>query len=257
MKHLSTMPEPPSTLRPDLPRELDLVVTAGARQGSGGPLPERRGDGRRPRARRRGAAGRGGNRGLGDADRCGSRSATEAAATAATMIAPSAQPPRRRSRRRYYDDYEEPVRRATPIWPWSSRRSCSWSRPGWPAGTSGSSSPARRLAKPVTCRTYYGSTSRSPTTRSRRSAGSASSRSVKQGRDDTTAAGLVFKQDPDRGQAVDKGSQVTIWVSDRPPKVDVPDVRGQSRWTSGAGAEGRRPDSPGGAHRPRRQPPAR
>jgi serine/threonine-protein kinase len=40
--------------------------------------------------------------------------------------------------------------------------------------------------------------------------------------------GKVFKQDPDPGSKVDKNGTVTIWVSTGPPKVTVPDVKGES-----------------------------
>jgi len=44
--------------------------------------------------------------------------------------------------------------------------------------------------------------------------------------------GLVFKQDPDPGSKVDKGGTVTLWVSTGPPKVTVPDVKGESWLTA-------------------------
>ncbi|HKN64284.1 MAG TPA: PASTA domain-containing protein, partial [Gaiellaceae bacterium] len=40
--------------------------------------------------------------------------------------------------------------------------------------------------------------------------------------------GKVFKQDPEAGSKIDKNGTVTIWVSTGPPKVSVPDVKGQS-----------------------------
>ena len=52
MKHLSTTPEPPSAAAPGHPARSRPGRDARAREGSGRPLPERRGDGRRPRARR-------------------------------------------------------------------------------------------------------------------------------------------------------------------------------------------------------------
>ncbi len=56
MKHLSRTPEPPSTIRPDVPARARHGRHALAREGSRRSLPERRGDGGRPRpcrARRR------------------------------------------------------------------------------------------------------------------------------------------------------------------------------------------------------------
>jgi serine/threonine-protein kinase len=53
---------------------------------------------------------------------------------------------------------------------------------------------------------------------------------VKKGPNEHVKQGIVFKQDPDAGSKVDKGGTVTIWVSTGPPKVAVPDVKGQ-QWT--------------------------
>jgi beta-lactam-binding protein with PASTA domain len=46
---------------------------------------------------------------------------------------------------------------------------------------------------------------------------------------ETFKVGQVFKQDPAAGVRLDKGSKVDIYVSTGPPKVDVPDVTGESR----------------------------
>ena len=56
MKHLSEVPKPPSELRPEVPHDLDSVVLRRIGQGARRALPERRGDGRRPGARRAGSA---------------------------------------------------------------------------------------------------------------------------------------------------------------------------------------------------------
>jgi serine/threonine-protein kinase len=53
---------------------------------------------------------------------------------------------------------------------------------------------------------------------------------VQHGSSERYKRGIVFKQDPSAGSHVDKGSTVTIWVSTGPPKVSVPDVKGDS-WT--------------------------
>ena len=65
MKHLSHVPEPPSSIRPEIPHDLDLVDPARAREGSGRPLPLGHRDGPRSRARgarRRRRQGDGGRR---------------------------------------------------------------------------------------------------------------------------------------------------------------------------------------------------
>src|SRR4029077_18578450 len=43
----------------------------------------------------------------------------------------------------------------------------------------------------------------------------------------TTAAGLVFRQDPIAGTRIPKGNKVTIWVSTGLPKAVVPSLVGQ------------------------------
>ena len=46
---------------------------------------------------------------------------------------------------------------------------------------------------------------------------------------ETQKEGSVFRQDPAGGVRLDKGSKVDLYVSTGPPKVKVPDVKGQSR----------------------------
>jgi eukaryotic-like serine/threonine-protein kinase len=53
---------------------------------------------------------------------------------------------------------------------------------------------------------------------------------VHKGANDNVPQGKVYKQDPGAGSKVDKGGTVTIWVSTGPPKVPVPDVKGE-QWT--------------------------
>jgi serine/threonine-protein kinase len=53
---------------------------------------------------------------------------------------------------------------------------------------------------------------------------------VQHGTSERFKKGIVFKQNPDAGTKIDKGGTVTIWVSTGPPKVSVPDVKGE-QWT--------------------------
>ena len=46
---------------------------------------------------------------------------------------------------------------------------------------------------------------------------------------ETAKEGRVFRQDPSGGVRLDKGASVEIFVSTGPPKVEVPDVKGDSR----------------------------
>jgi beta-lactam-binding protein with PASTA domain/predicted Ser/Thr protein kinase len=50
---------------------------------------------------------------------------------------------------------------------------------------------------------------------------------VKKGSSEKYKAGIVFKQDPAAGSHLAKSGTVTIWVSTGPPKIPLPDVRGQ------------------------------
>jgi serine/threonine-protein kinase len=48
---------------------------------------------------------------------------------------------------------------------------------------------------------------------------------------ENTPSGKVYRQDPAAGSKIDKGGTVTLWVSTGPPKVTVPDVKGQ-QWAT-------------------------
>ena len=116
MKHLSAIPEPPLEEAPRRAARARLGRPARAREGPRGPLPERRGDGRRPRAHRQ---------------RPGGRAETEEAATHVACAAPRSgdrrhrrphaarsSRPARTARPTGYYEYDEPPRRAGSFWPW-------------------------------------------------------------------------------------------------------------------------------------------
>src|SRR5262249_47156021 len=115
MKHLSTVPEPPSTRRPDIPRDLDLIVTRALAKDP---------DDRYQSAEEldadlerflRGAA----------VSSVTEESATQIirapanpfAATAATMVTPARRSSLPPPPPPVYYDLEEPMRRR-PVWPW-------------------------------------------------------------------------------------------------------------------------------------------
>ena len=113
MKHLSSVPEPPSTLRPEVPHDLDAVVMRALAKDSRPALRLGRGDGRRPGARR--------------ARRVGVAQTEEAMTqvlAGRASPAPDVVPPRRGHAPARaaglppagYYDYEEPPRRRS-IWP--------------------------------------------------------------------------------------------------------------------------------------------
>jgi len=53
---------------------------------------------------------------------------------------------------------------------------------------------------------------------------------VTHGPNQNVPSGKVYKQDPGAGSKVDKGGTVMLWVSTGPPKVTVPDVKGE-QWS--------------------------
>ncbi|MBX5474385.1 MAG: Stk1 family PASTA domain-containing Ser/Thr kinase, partial [Thermoleophilia bacterium] len=218
MKHLSTVPEPPSARRPDIPRELDWVVMRALAKDP---------DGRYQSAEEMDA----------DLDRVSrgapvavatEESATQimrvpaaaaaAASTAATMIAPRrvALPPSVE-----YLDLEEPVRRR-PIWPWLAALVfvIAAGVGGWYVYQQLAGSSVAKVGVEL-----YLNKSRASAVKEIKAIGLVPD--VKQEPSETTPKGLVFKQQPREGTRVPKGSTVTIWVSTGKPKVEVPDVRGR------------------------------
>ena len=224
MKHLSNTPQPPSKLRPDVPPELDMVVM--------------RALAKNPNDRYQSA-----DEMEGDLDRVarGARvapatvdTATQvmrtaavvaaADATQATMIAPppatsSVPPPT------MIEDEDFDTGRDRPFWPWLV--AAGFVIAALVAGffvwqeLSGSA-----VQEPVGL--YTGQ----PVAQAQQQIEAAHLVAVvKKGPNERYKAGIVFKQDPSAGSKVDKGGTVTIWSSTGPPKVKVPDVKGQ-QWTT-------------------------
>lgn len=224
MKHLSTVPEPPSHERPEVPHDLDSIVL--------------RALAKRPEERYTEAEEM-------DADLArvaqglGVSPQTEEAATAilagagvvdvtaATQItrspgSPGAAygPPRRTS----YYEYDEPIRRR-PLWPWALAilLLVSAGFAGYYvytkiqdqlAGVKPISVPFVRGIKEIKADAKLRAAGLVPRPRRRPS--------------DTVAVGVVFDQNPDAGSRVAKDSAVVIFVSTGKEKVIVPDVRGKS-----------------------------
>jgi serine/threonine protein kinase len=223
MKHLSTLPEPPSAKRSDIPRDLDLIVMRALAKDP---------DDRYQSAEEMDA----------DLERF-LRGATvspvteEAAtqimrlpaadqpysATAATMIAPPSSrrtavlppppPP-------VYYDLDEPIHRRQ-MWPWFAALFfvCVAAIGGWLLY----SQISHKLASnaPVAVNDY-------------RSIPEALARQkikddgfepvVNHHASRVTQSGLVFRQSPDPGKRQPKGSSVTVWVSTGLPRVAIPSV---------------------------------
>ena len=223
MKHLSTAPKPPSTLRPDVPPELDMVVM--------------RALAKNPDDRYQSA-----DEMEGDLDRVarGARvsattvdTATQVlrpaavavgAATAATMIAPppsaAAVPPAVVEE----EEFAEHGEADRPLWPWLVAIGfviAAIVAAFFVWHELSSSTPQ------VSVGLYQGQTQAQAEQQIK---AAHLVPNVKNGPNTHFKKGIVFKQDPSAGSKVDKGGPVTIFVSTGPPKVKVPPVKGQ-QWT--------------------------
>jgi serine/threonine-protein kinase len=222
MKHLSTVPELPSVRRPDVPHDLDLIVTRALAKDP---------DDRYQSAEEldadllrflRGTA----------VSRVTEESATQImrapahpyAATAATMVSaprrtaspPPPPPP-------VYYDLEEPIHRR-PIWPWFAALMFVLG-----AGIGGwflyqQVSDKLNATKPIAVGLYLNTPER--LARDKITADGFQP-VVNHHASTRTQAGLVFQQQPVAGKRIPKGSDVTIWVSTGLPKTEVPGVVGQ------------------------------
>jgi serine/threonine-protein kinase len=221
MKHLSTPPQPPSKLRSDIPRELDMVVLRALAKD--------------PNERYQSA-----DEMEGDLERV-SRGARVAPATkesatqvlrttpppvveptAATMIAPAAArgggdvPP--------VGEEEEERGGERPWWPWvvAALFVVAALIAGFFVWQELSGSKAT-----VPVELYTGE----PVAQAEQQIRAAQLvPAVKHGSSERYKQGIVFKQDPAAGVKVEKGGTVTIWASTGKPKVKVPDVKGM-QWT--------------------------
>jgi eukaryotic-like serine/threonine-protein kinase len=220
MRHLSQVPEPPSALRPEVPRELDLVVTRALAKD--------------PEDRYQSA-----DEMEADLERV-TRGAPVAAATeesatqimrlpagvgaagAATMIAPRPAgaaptlPPGSHP-------FDEPERRR-PVWPWLAALLFVI------FAAAGGYYVYDQLSSPSTVKVgveYYVNLSRGRAAAKIEQVGLVPK--VHTGPNDTTQKGFVFKQSPTEGNRIAKGSTVEIWVSTGKPTKPVPDVVGRTQ----------------------------
>jgi serine/threonine-protein kinase len=220
MKHLSQTPQPPSQLRPELPHDLDLVVTRALAKDP---------DDRYQSAEELDADLERLARGAAVSTET-EESATQImraptgpmSATAATMIvpprrgyAPPPPPP-------VYYDLEEPIHRR-PIWPWIAAFLfvIGAGIGGWFLYNQISNKLASSKVVPVEL--YQGM--REDLARAKITADGFAP-VVNHHSSRTTPFGVVFKQSPDAGKRQAKGNPVTIWVSTGVPKVDVPSLVG-------------------------------
>jgi len=223
MKHLSVIPEPPSARRPEIPRDLDLIVMRALAKDP---------EDRYQSAEEMDADLERFARGASVSPET-EESATQimrapagaAAATAATMVAPGRRSTRLPPPPPVYYDLEEPMQRR-PIWPWIAALLfvIGAGIGGWFLYTQ--ISDKLNSTKPIPVGLYV----KMPEAQARQKiAADGFVPVVNHHSSRTTQFGLVFKQDPAAGgKPVPKGSEVTIWVSTGLPKATVPDVVGQS-----------------------------
>jgi eukaryotic-like serine/threonine-protein kinase len=221
MQHLSTVPEPPSANRPEIPHELDAIVLRALAKD--------------PEARYRSARDM-------DADLARFAAglsvspATEEAATsvlagagtaaATTSVIPASEEPTTygAGARRYYD-YERPVRRR-PVWPWLLAALLVVA-----AGVASYyvyDRIADQLAgADLVSVPFVEGKLQQLAVREIRQAGLKPQ--VRKRPNENVEVGRVFDQDPAEGTRVDKDSTVVIVVSSGRAKTTVPDVRGKTR----------------------------
>ncbi|HJX48882.1 MAG TPA: Stk1 family PASTA domain-containing Ser/Thr kinase, partial [Gaiellaceae bacterium] len=224
MKHLSQTPELPSVLRPELPRELDLVVTRALAKDP---------DERYQSAEEMDADLERLSRGAAVSPET-EESATQImraptgpmSATAATMIVPprrGAYAPLPPLPPPVYYDLEEPIHRR-PIWPWVAAFLFVLGAAvgGWFLYDQVSNKLASNKVVPVNF--YVGM--REAQARAKISADGFTP-VVNHHASRKTPAGFVFKQLPVQATRKPKGDPVTIWVSTGVPKVEVPSLVGQ------------------------------
>jgi eukaryotic-like serine/threonine-protein kinase len=227
MKHLSNAPKPPSKLRPDIPSELDMVVLRALaknpddRYQSADEMEadlERVARGARVSAAtvdtatqvlRRPAAA--------------AAATTAASATAATMIAapPEAAAAGAPPLVVEEEEYEERGGQDRPLWPWLVAVGFVIAAiiAGFFVWQELSGAPQ------VVVNNYVGETQKNAEQQIK---AANLNPDVNRVSNENVDQGKVFKQDPDPGSKIDKNGTVTIWVSTGPPKVSVPDVKGQS-----------------------------
>jgi serine/threonine-protein kinase len=226
MKHLSQTAEPPSKKRPDLPRDLDLVVMrALAKDPEDRYQSTEEMDADLERIQRGAAVSAVTEESATQIMRAPATTAALApmAHTAATMISPARRqapipplpPP-------VYYDLDEPIHER-PVWPWVAALLFVVL-----AGVGGwflYSSISHKLASnaPAAVNNYLEMTENKARARIR---ADGFTPVVNHHFSRTTPFGLVFMQDPTAGSRIAKGSNVKIWVSTGAPKVVVPTLVG-------------------------------
>jgi eukaryotic-like serine/threonine-protein kinase len=225
MKHLSAIPEPPSRKRPEVPRDLDMIVL--------------RALAKNPRNRYQTAEAMDADlarvaRGLGVSDETATAAtmvlsgAGIAEAAPTTVTRPSAplppRPPVRQAQPAGYYGYEEPPRRR-PWWPWVLALLLLVAA-GFGAWFAYNKIQDQLNAnKPIPVPNVVG-IEQGLAVAKVKDAGFTPH--VSQGPSETVKKGIVISQDPPAGSRQPKGNGVTLNVSSGVPLTTVPNVKGKS-----------------------------
>jgi eukaryotic-like serine/threonine-protein kinase len=219
MKHLSDAPRPPSTRRPEIPPDLDMIVLRALAKN-----PEDRFQSAEEMDAELERVAGGGAVTTITADAATAVLSGASLATAPTAITPPRRPPGAQRTGTYR--YAEPPPRRRPFWPWllALVLLVLAGVAAWYAfdriqnSLSGSGTVAvpflEGIKEPNAVREVL-ERGLEPVVRRQPHA--------------TVKVGFVYDQDPDAGVRQDRGSGVEILVSLGPPKVTVPDVKGSSR----------------------------
>ena len=223
MKHISSPPAPPSSLRPDIPRDLDFVVLRALAKN-----PAERYQSAEEMERELGRVAEG----LGvsaETEEAATAIITRPTATAPTMVArgPTVARPATAYAppQPYYTYEEERRRRRRPLWPWLLALLLLAA-----AGVAvflGWNELQRQLneARPVSVPLVQGLTLRQATLKLENADLKAE---VVRRPHPTEDRGIVFDQQPNAGTKTSRDNPVEIYVSTGPPKVKLPDLRGSS-----------------------------
>jgi serine/threonine-protein kinase len=219
MKHLSQAPVPPSAHRPEVPRDLDYVVLRALAKD--------------PADRYHSAEEMDSDleriaRGIGVSAETAEAATTVLSRTevgeAATTIGPAAPASTTYTPGRYYE-YDEPPRRSS-LWPWllGVLLVAAVLVGGWFVYQEFQDQLSE--TKPVAVPDVEGMPERLAV-RNIREAGLQAL--IQREEDEEAKLGIVFEQDPQPGERIEKGNFVTIRVSLGKPKTTVPNVVGKSR----------------------------
>jgi eukaryotic-like serine/threonine-protein kinase len=219
MKHLSEAPRPPSTMRPDVSPDLDMIVLRALAKN-----PDDRFQSAEEMDAELARVAGGGSVTAETADAATAVLSGMTMATAPTAIAPPRRPPGARRTGTYR--YEEPPTRKRPFWPWllALLLLVVAGVAGWYAygQISDSLSGSGTVSVPFVEGQKEGLAVANVHDKGLQD-------HVRRLPHETAKEGFVYDQQPEPGVRVDKNSEVVIFVSTGPPKVTVPNVKGKSR----------------------------